>query len=222
MKQEKLTFVGQDGLAIPSTLITQAQTSRRLAVLFPGFTYRSSMPALYYPRQFFVARGYDVLSIDYTYDQSADFTALSEEDKIAWVGADARAAMALALALGRYEHFTLVGKSLGTAAMAAVAPDEPRLATADLVWLTPGFKTYGVADGMGRCPQRSMIVIGTDDPHYEEHQIAAARARGSEVVLLPGLDHGLERSGDVPASLTAMREIIERLSAWLDASPVSG
>lgn len=218
MRQEKVDIRGHNGHPIAGTLIRQDGPASRLAVFFPGLTYRTTMPVLYYPRQLLLARGYDVLSVDYTYDRIPEFMALDEEEKVAWIGADAREAMSVALALGDYGHFTLVGKSLGTAAMAAVAPDEPRLASADLVWLTPGFKTHGVLEGMARSPQRSIVVLGTADPHYEESYVAAARTRGSTVVLMPNLDHGLESPGDLAGSLNAMREIIERLSTWLDAS----
>jgi hypothetical protein len=218
MKQDKIDIQGRNGLSIPNSLIRQDERNPRLAVFFPGLTYRNTMPVLYYPRQLLLARGYDILSVDYAYDQIPEFMGLPEEDKIAWIEADARAAMAAAFALGRYEHFTLVGKSLGTAAMAAVAPDEPRLASADLVWLTPGFKTHGVLEGMARCPQRSLIVLGTEDPHYEEAYVEAARARGAEVILLPGLDHGLEKPGHVADSVAGMQSIVEQISSWLNAS----
>ncbi|WP_243368935.1 alpha/beta hydrolase [Microvirga solisilvae] len=216
MKQEKLTIAGRQGVAISGTLIRQDRPSRRLAILFPGLTYRNSMPVLYYPRQLLLERGYEVLTVDYSYDQIPDFADLPEDEKVTWIGDDARAVMDVVSLLGGYEHFTLVGKSLGTAAMAALAPDEPSLASADLVWLTPGFKTHGVLDGMARCPQRSIIVLGTADPHYEAEYVEAARARGAEVALLPGLDHGLETPGDVIGSVEAMAEVMKRLAAWLD------
>lgn len=216
MKQDTLAIAGRHGLAIPNILVRQDRPSRRLAILFPGLTYRNSMPALYYPRQLLLARGYDVLTVDYAYDEIPAFNASSEEEMVAWIGDDARAVMDAVFALNGYEHFTLVGKSLGTAAMAAVAPDEPRLASAHLVWLTPGFKTHGVADAMARCSQRSILVLGTEDPHYEAEFVESARARGSEAVLLPGLDHGLERPGDAIGSAEAMAEVLKCLAAWLD------
>jgi hypothetical protein len=219
MKQDKIDIQGHNGLSIPNILVLQDNENSRLAVFFPGLTYRNTMPVMYYPRQLLLARGYDVLSLNYAYDEVPEFMGLSEEDKMAWIGADARTAMAAVFALGRYEHFTLVGKSLGTAAMAAVASDEPKLASADLIWLTPGFKTHGVLEGMARCPQRSLIVLGTEDPHYEEAYIEAARIRGAEVVLMLGLDHGLEKPGHVADSVAAMHGIVERISSWLDASP---
>lgn len=218
MRQDTIDIQGRNSPSIPNSLIRQGDRNSRLAVFFPGLTYRNTMPVLYYPRQLLLERGCDVLSINYAYDQIPEFMGLSEEDKIAWIGADARAAMAAVFALGRYEHFTLVGKSLGTAAMAAVAPHEPRLASADLIWLTPGFKTHGVIENMARCSQRSLIVLGTEDPHYEEAYVAAARARGAEVVLLPGLDHGLEKPGHVADSVAAMHGLVEQIPRWLDNS----
>ncbi|MDF2971431.1 MAG: hypothetical protein K0R61_1881 [Microvirga sp.] len=219
MKHDKIDIQGCNGLSISNNLTRQDDGNSRLAVFFPGLTYRNTMPALYYPRQLLLTRGYDVLSINHTYDQIPEFMSLSEEDKVSWIGADAHAAIEAVFALGQYEHFTLVGKSLGTVAMAAIAPHERRLASADLIWLTPGFKTHGVLEGMARCFQRSLIVLGTEDPHYEEAYVEAARARGAEVALMLGLDHGLEKPGHVAASVAAMHGIVERISRWLDDCP---
>jgi hypothetical protein len=72
---------------------------------------------------------------------------------------------------------------------------------------------------MARCFQRSLIVLGTEDPHYEEAYVEAARARGAEVALMLGLDHGLEKPGHVAASVAAMHGIVERISRWLDDCP---
>lgn len=195
MKQDRIDIQGRNGLSIQNSLIRQDDRNSRLAVFFPGLTYRNIMPVLYYPRQLLLARGYDILSVDYAYDQISEFMDLSEADKIAWIGADARTAMA------------------------AVAPDEPRLASADLIWLTPGFRTHGVLERMARCAQRSLILLGTEDPHYEEAYVEAARARGADVILMPGLDHGLEKPGHVADSVAGMHTIIEQISRWLDASP---
>ncbi|MBF9232473.1 hypothetical protein [Microvirga alba] len=215
MKQSTLAINGYRDLSLPNGLTRQDGPSRGLAILFPGFGYRNTMPALYYCRQLLLARGHDVLTVDYTYDLMPDFLAAPQEERLGWIKADAQAALGAALALGGYEHFTVIGKSAGTAAMAYTIPDEPRLAKAELVWLTPGFKTPGVPEGMARCPQRSILVIGTADYLYDEGHLQAARDRGVEVVLVPDLDHGLEIPGRVTASVAAMGTITERLSIWL-------
>ena len=214
MPAETLGITGHRGLPVPNALTRSAESSRHLAVLFPGFGYRNTMPALHYSRALMLARGADVLTVDYAYDLIPDFLAAPDDEKLAWIRSDATGVVDAVEALGRYDRFIVIGKSAGTAAMAMVVPERPGLAEADLVWLTPGFRTPGVPEGMARCPQRSIIVIGSADPHYNEEHLDAARRRGAEVVIIPDLDHGLEKPGDVIGSVTAMAEIMQRLAAW--------
>ena len=99
--------------------------------------------------------------------------------------------------------------------MAMIVPERLRLARADLVWLTPAYLMAGVAEGMARCQNRSILVIGTQDPHLNEAHVQAARERGTEVIIVPDLDHGLEKPNDVVGSLEAMTSIMRGLAAWV-------
>ena len=96
-----------------------------------------------------------------------------------------------------------------------IIPDRAGLAGADLVWLTPVFLVSGMPEGMARCKNRSLLVIGTQDPHFNEVHLQAARERGTKVIIMPGLDHGLEKPNDVIGSLEAMASIIGRLASWV-------
>ena len=96
-----------------------------------------------------------------------------------------------------------------------IIPDRAGLAGADLVWLTPAFLVSGMPEGMARCQNRSLLVIGTQDPHFNEVHLQAARERGTKVIIMPGLDHGLEKPNDVIGSLEAMASIIGRLASWV-------
>ena len=100
-------------------------------------------------------------------------------------------------------------------AMAMIIPDRAGLAGADLVWLTPAFLVSGMPEGMARCQNRSLLVIGTQDPHFNEVHLQAARERGTKVIIMPGLDHGLEKPDDAIGSLEAMASIIGRLASWV-------
>lgn len=216
MSAETLPVVGYRHLPVPNALVRASERSRHLAILFPGFGYRNTMPVLYYCRALMLARGADVLTVDYAYDLTAEFTGAADDEKLAWIRADASAVFDAVQALGGHDRFTVIGKSAGTAAMAMTIPERDGLDRADLIWLTPGFRIPQVPAGMARCRQRSFIAIGTADPHYDEEHLDAARRRGAEVAVMPDLDHGLEKPGDVVASVTAMGEIIRRLSAWID------
>ncbi|MBB4040468.1 hypothetical protein GGR34_002121 [Microvirga flocculans] len=215
MPIETLPITGHRGLHVPNALNRMHEQSRHLAILLPGFGYRTTMPALYYSRALMLARGADVLTVDYTYDLMPDFLAASDDEKLAWIRSDATAVFDAIESLGRYERLTIIGKSAGTAAMAMVVPGRSELADAELIWLTPGFRTPGVPEGMARCAQRSIIVIGSADPHYNEEHLDAARRRGAEVLVVPDLDHGLEKPNDVVGSVSAMTGIMQRLSSWI-------
>ncbi|QFU17508.1 hypothetical protein [Microvirga thermotolerans] len=215
MPAEALTIVGHRSHPVPGALIRAPEKSRHLAVLFPGFGYRNTMPLLYYSRALLLARGADVLTVDYAYDTLPAFLEAQNEEKLAWIRSDASAVFDAVEALDRYERLTIIGKSAGTAAMALTVPGRAELASADLVWLTPGFNTPGMPEGMAQCRQRSIVFIGTADPHYKETHLAAARSRGAEVAVFEGLDHGLEKSGDIHGSITAMVHIMKRLDEWI-------
>jgi hypothetical protein len=58
-------------------------------------------------------------------------------------------------------------------------------------------------------------VIGTQDPHLNEAHVQAARERGTEIIIVPDLDHGLEKPNDVVGSLEAMTSIMRALNAWV-------
>ncbi len=215
MQRDKLSIRGHRGLEVPHTLTRASEQTTRLAVVLPGFAYRNTMPALYYARSLMLARGADVLSVDYAYDQMPEYLAGSDDEKLAWIRDDVTAALDAVANHAAHEHVTLIGKSAGTAAMAMIVPERPELALADLVWLTPAFRTPVVAEGMARCRNRSLVVIGTADHHFDAAHIEAARDRGATTLVVPDLDHSLEKPNDVVGSLRAMTSIIERLAAWL-------
>jgi hypothetical protein len=214
MSSESLTIPAQRGTSIPAHLARG--DGQWLAVLFPGLTYRNTMPVMHFSRLLLAERGADVLAVDYAYDLNSDFRGASDEDQLEWIGADGRAVLSAALDLGSYRRCTIVGKSLGTIAMGWSVPDEPRLAQADLVWLTPSLQGTGLRERMSRCGGRSVVVIGTRDPGFESTLVNEWKQAGTATIVVAGADHGLERPGDVLGSLAALEEVFRPLGAWLD------
>jgi hypothetical protein len=142
MSSESLTIPGQRGTSIPAHL-TRGD-GQWLAVLFPGLTYRNTMPVMHFSRLLLAERGADVLAVDYAYDLNSDFRGASDEDQLEWIGADGRAVLSAALDLGSYRRCTIVGKSLGTIAMGWSVPDEPRLAQADTATIVVAGADHGL------------------------------------------------------------------------------
>ncbi len=93
MRDEVLSISGYRDLPVPHRLTQPTDNARHLATLLPGMGYRNTMPALHYARALMLARGADVLAVDYAYDLMPDFLAASHDEKLAWIRTDVTAAL---------------------------------------------------------------------------------------------------------------------------------
>ena len=210
-----LEIVGDHG-PVPNTFRGGHGDSGRLGIVFPGVGYTSRMPALRYPILALEAWGASVLTVDYDYRGPA-FRAAGDEERFAWIAADARAAVDAALAAGEFRDIAIVGKSIGTIAMAAVLGDA-RLSQARCAWLTPLLRQEAVSraileSGRGR---RGLLVIGTEDPDFDPGMLERIRSSTS-ITLLPieRADHVLEVESNVSATIMAQLQISSFLEEFL-------
>ncbi|NIA67464.1 hypothetical protein HBA54_02560 [Pelagibius litoralis] len=215
MTAERIAIHGYRDSQVEATL--EKTGGNELAVLLPGLRYRTSMPLLYYAGALMRDRGADILDVHFVYDGINAFLEASEEEQLAWIAADGRKVFETTVGLGRYDRITVIGKSLGTIAMGWSIPDEPGLSDAALVWLTPSVLGTGLLERMRRCPQRSICILGTTDPGYSEDLLPALNWDGMTLAVVPGADHGFDRAEGVVASVEAVREAMEHLSAWVNA-----
>jgi hypothetical protein len=64
--------------------------------------------------------------------------------------------------------------------------------------------------------KRSLIVIGTADPHFNEALLdEIKRETDSEMLIIEGADHSLEIGGDVLRSLAAMEKVIRAIQSFV-------
>jgi predicted alpha/beta hydrolase len=219
MASERLTIEGHFGTRIPASL--HRARGRELVVCLPGLRYSNDMPVMYFVRRLMEARGADVMSVDYRYDENEDFLTRPDNEQFDWIGNDAKVALSAALNTGSYRDKVLVGKSLGTIGLGWALPQLPRLADASVVWLTPSIQGTGLKARMTACRQRSLVVIGTKDPNYSPELVEDLRGAGMAVAVIDGADHGLERPGDIPASIAALAEVVSEIGTWLATTTVS-
>jgi hypothetical protein len=179
-----------------------------VAIVFPGMSYVHHHPVLHYVESALAQSGAAVDRVAYTVldewsGQQPFWTPEREAEFFAEIRAHARDVLST-----RPDRVTLVGKSLGTQALAALV-DEPALPPdTDAIWLTPVFGDDAVFDGARRARWRSLFVVGlADTAHVPERQ---AQVRG-EVLELPGADHALETPGDAVASARALTALTERV-----------
>jgi hypothetical protein len=212
---DHLEIIGYCGLAVPNSIVRTGGKARHLAVVFPGLRYSTSMPGCYYPALAMLAKGADVLNVDYEY-ANPGFQELPPREQSRWIAADASAAVQAARAQGKYESITLIGKSLGTIALGQLLAADPPLPDADFIWLTPVLKSPPVHQAMMSRRHHGLIVIGTADTQYDESLLAeAVQSTGGESLVLPGVDHGLEIPGDALGSIQAVETIVRKINDFI-------
>jgi dienelactone hydrolase len=210
-----LTISGYAGKAVPNRLFRQ-EGARTLGILFPGLRYSCDMPLLYYPFKLLLGRGAEVLQVraDYTLPV---YQSLPPSERDAWLAADAQAVVQTARAWGEYTRLVLIGKSIGTIALASLVPHEPEAIT---IWLTPLLRNPKVVAAAERNPGAALFVAGTADDLYNAATLDRIRAATqAEALLVEGGDHSLEIEGDFFASLRALEQVMQAITKFLDFDP---
>lgn len=204
--------------AIPCQWSPAAGRSRGVALLLPGARYTCQAPLMHLAARALGQAGYSVLAAETGYGFQPGFARSPEPLRARWVASEARTLLDLALSAGRPREVVLVGKSIGTAGLAALlGRRDPKLAMR-AIWLTPLLKETAVRKAALGTPVPSLHVIGTEDPHHDPAVIDRLAARPDvSLVLVQGADHGLEVPGDLGASLDALHDIAESLEAFLEA-----
>jgi predicted alpha/beta-hydrolase family hydrolase len=201
---------------VPHTFYEQEGPSSQVALLLPGMGYTSHMPLLYYPARIMLSLGADVLGLEYEYNRREEFMTLPGEERKSWLLADVTNACETLLKVRAYQEITLIGKSLGTRAMGHLLTTSDPLREANAIWLTPVFRSEGLCRQIKEWGKRSLIVIGTADPHYNQALLDEIQdATRSEMLVIEGADHSLEIGGDVLRSLDTMEKVIRAIQAFV-------
>jgi hypothetical protein len=202
---------------LANTFVRQDAGTLHLGIVFPGLGYSSSMPVCYYPGLVLREMGADLLNVEYAYTRT-NFSSLSNEEQLRWLLADAQAAVEVGLRQRGYTRITLVGKSLGTLAVAALLENRADLPVSACIWLTPVLTSPLVRQKIaaGHPDMRSMLAIGSADSFYRPEWIAALQPGLTRpALILPSADHSLEVPGDPLASLHAMQRLVEEIISFL-------
>jgi len=221
-KHTRLDITGYQDKPVPNEFVQPRGSNNRLAIMLPGFAYTCDMPLFYYAEELFIQTGVDILRVEYAYHKVPGWLKLPGDEPDRWLAADVTAAYRAAIGLRPYRELILIGKSIGTMAMAHLLTMPDRFAgNARAVWLTPAFGLPNLTGLMTRCPDPSLIVIGDADHHYDTAALDTLRTTTKpEVLVISGADHSLDLAGDVGGSILALRQTMQAVERFL-ASPVA-
>jgi hypothetical protein len=169
----------------------------RCAVILPGVRYFSQAPLLWFAREAAQAAGWSVLELSER--------APADQEPFEWMRERAASALDSASDAGTV---AVIGKSLGSAAAPLVA--ERGLPA---VWLTPLLVRPDVVEALSSSTAPALLVGSAADPTWSGGE---QPGDGSvEVLEFEGLDHSLQVEGDPLASLDVLRQVTERVGAFL-------
>jgi hypothetical protein len=213
MKQDRLEIRPNDTTLVPNTFIKQ-ESSRHLAIIYPGLGYNTDMPLLYYTTSILSKRGADVLQLRYNY-QSEAFQSLAEKAQYQKVIADSSAAYTTAIKQQSYSQITLVGKSLGTLALGHLLT-QSGLAKTKFIWLTPLFRNESLRNQITSVKHQALFVIGTKDTHYSADVLKEVEDKtGGESLVIENANHSLEAEG-VLESVSIMQQYVSKVSTFIE------
>jgi hypothetical protein len=177
----------------------------RVVILLPGARYPTRAPLLWFAREVARQRGWSALEVlDELPLGSPPFEWGLEvaERALEFSASDAGAG-------GRSGPVAVVGKSLTSVAAGRVAE-----ADAPAVWLTPLLGQPPVVEGLGRTAQPTLLVGGAADETWIPSAIPANPVL--QTLELEGLDHSLQRDGDLEASFDALYAVTAAVGDFLD------
>ena len=211
---EILDIKGYNDRDIWNSLLKQKRGPGPISIIFPGLGYNVDMPLLYYSTGVLLEAGHSVLSVDTRYSHKKEFMTASSEERSKWMFEDARAVFEAVNELQGYEISVLVGKSLGTIQTSFFVQTYDSIQNSKIVWLTPLLKQNWVVEQMTAHRGKSLIVIGTVDPHYNDDTLGKIVDAGrSKLIAIPNGNHSL----DVPSGLIdSMKKNIDIMSEMKD------
>jgi hypothetical protein len=214
--ESSLSITGHRKMPVANSFIRQPENSEHLAIVFPGFAYTVEMPLLYYSTRLMASYGWDILLLEYAYNQEDEFRSLSSAERNRWFIEDIEAAWKTAYRQRSYQYYFFIGKSLGTLAMGHLLAADSRLSQIQCVWLTPLMRNAGLRKQITQSKPPSFFAAGTADRHYDPLAMAElVAATNGQTAIIDGADHGLEIPGKVSDSIHALDRVISGIDRFL-------
>lgn len=199
---------------ISYTLLSKAESNiSGLAIIFPGQGYTAQAPLLYYSMGIYLNQNYDVLQVNYQYNDHF-YREFSFDEMAQAIRTDVGAVIDRVLQNASYDDYILIGKSIGTIAL-GFEVQRDLFQKAKVIWFTPLLGRDFVWNAMMHSKQRSLCFIGDNDSCYIEERFERLRANPNLLLrLIPGVNHGLEYETDLFASMDVLKQVMKEVEAF--------
>jgi len=144
----------------------------KIAVIYPGYRYGLEAPLFFYLEELLVQNGFDIIGLDYRYNENKEFIKADDDEKDKWFEYDCKAiGSEVFKAIGQYKEVLLIGKSLGTSAILNQINNSLVSEEYGIIWLTPGTSAHEIYKLLNVIRNRSLLISGTGDRYFNEKEI---------------------------------------------------
>lgn len=207
------SILGYKEMEIPFTLLSTNENSKKIAILLPGAGYTAQAPLLHYSTGVFLNKSFDVLQVNYSYNNKS-YDNLSMDEIAEAIKHDVRAVIDKVLNNNSYEYFYLIGKSLGTIAMTSELKRE-KLNIAKAVWLTPLLQRDDVFETLLKGKNRGLCFIGDSDHHYNAERYKHLVSNTNIVSrLFPNVNHSLQYESDPVNPIDVLKSVVKEINEF--------
>lgn len=188
--------------------------SHKLCVLLSGTNYLYDKPLMYYTNIAMLQQGYDVIQVNYAYDDA--FFEKEVAEIATGILKDVKSVIVDVCKRGSYKDILFVGKSLGTIPISFHFSQKQTIHP-KLIMLTPVLKRDDVYTKLLAIENEYLLVIGDADLHYDEQKVAKLNEKDNVTVLvIPNANHSLDAvPSNVEKSLASLTKIMQQIQAFI-------
>jgi len=198
---------------VPFNLISIEENSNNLAIFLPGAGYTTQRPLFHYSEAIFLNKNFDVLQVNYQYNDKI-YDEFSMEELSEAIRFDVKAVIDKVLKDTSYENFYIIGKSLGTIAMSSELKRDV-FKEAKAIWLTPLLQRDDVFEAMLSSENKGLCFIGDNDRCYiEERYNQLLKKPTIKSRLFKNVNHGMEYENDPVGSVDVLKNVINDINKF--------
>lgn len=176
------------------------ESSKALAVIFPGLKYGHDKPLLHYARKAAQISGKDVLCLNY--EKKLDWDDIGKP--IIDVVSDACLSILDKCMKKGYKSIYFLSKSIGTEVAGNVS-EKFKYGNVKFLYLTP---TYFAVKYI--CKSKCFAIAGTNDNIFKDEYIEKVkRSDNVRLMLIEGGNHSLELSNDLIGSIDILKKVVK-------------